>query len=150
MSETKLEPGSLEFKMNTAVLRVNTRLRENGFNERERAAMWGMTVSELRVFLTQVWEHLHNDKTVGHVGEELDLTKAEQDAQIDKIHGPGAAAALEEAIADGSIFSENNPKKEGADEQSGANEPGKTGSDIPKPKPPRNSDGPAGTVRTQS
>jgi hypothetical protein len=66
-----------------------------------------MTVSELREFLDKIWRHLHNDKNVGHIREELDPTKESQDAQIDKIHGPGAAEALEKAIADGSVFSES-------------------------------------------
>jgi hypothetical protein len=36
-----------------------------------------------------------------------ELHEAKQNAQIDAIHGKGAAAALDEAIADGSVFSEN-------------------------------------------
>lgn len=61
MSDNTQEPGSLEFIINTAVLSMNRRLKDQGYNERERAAMWGMTVTEQRVFLTKVWEHLNND-----------------------------------------------------------------------------------------
>lgn len=88
MSDSELEPGSLEFKMNTACLRMNQKLKENGYNERERAYMFGMTVGELRQFLTMIWEHLHNEKTVEHVGEELDPTTVNPDLiKIDgKVH----------------------------------------------------------------
>jgi hypothetical protein len=60
MSEDRVEPDSLGHKMNTAVLRMNNRLKEQGYNERERAFMWGMTVDELRGFLTIVWEHVNH------------------------------------------------------------------------------------------
>lgn len=116
------EVGSLEHKMNKAVLSMNAKLKEQGFNERERSFMWGMSVSEMREFLTNVWEQTHHEQNATHVGEE-ESTKAEQDAQIDKLHGPGAAAALEEAIADGSVFSETHegtPRKP-----------------VPKPTPPK-------------
>lgn len=115
MSETVVEPvESIDQKAKKAVLNMNTKLREQGFNERERAFMWGMTVSELRVFLNTIWEHMHEDKSGQNVGEEKPVT----DEQLDKMHGPGAAATIDAAVADGSIFSENNPK--------------------PVPKPPKN------------
>lgn len=56
MSDTEME-----LTLKKAVLRMNTKLRESGYNERERAFMWGMTITEQREFLTKVWEQVHND-----------------------------------------------------------------------------------------
>lgn len=152
MSDNKLEPGSLEWKMSTAILHMNQKLKENGYNERERAFMWGFTVGELQAFLQTIWEHLHNEKV-------------KQDEQIDQLHGFGAAAALEAAIADGSVFSESSrdpgekpkpnasmfkTKKEGANEQSGTDVAGAKDSDLPASEQSGDSDSSARTIRTQS
>lgn len=75
MSEAVVEPiESIDQKAKKAVLNMNTKLREQGFNERERAFMWGMTVSELRVFLNTIWEHMHNDveKQLDKLEDKLD------------------------------------------------------------------------------
>jgi hypothetical protein len=55
-----MSENNLESKTNAAVLRVNNKLKDQGYNERERAYMWGMTVDELREFLTTVWEHVNH------------------------------------------------------------------------------------------
>jgi hypothetical protein len=47
------------------------------------------------------------------------LQAALLDARIDQLHGPGAAAALNEAIADGSIFGEPTHKAAGVCESHG-------------------------------
>lgn len=41
------------------------------------------------------------------VADDTPSVQAALDAQIDRLHGPGAAAALDAAIADGSIFAES-------------------------------------------
>lgn len=94
MSEGTLDPATLNFRMNTAVLNMNKKLRDQGYNERERAFMWGMTITEQREFLTAVWEHMHNDKTESDVL--FDNLK-------EKLNGEN----------------EDNPKKEGASEHIG-------------------------------
>lgn len=66
------------------------------------------TIERLQAVAIADWEGAYGELRRQLAVSEEKYKNAALDARIDAIHGPGAAAAIDAAFADGSIFGEDN------------------------------------------